>query len=715
MGLFGGLFRGRSQVSQHGELMPAGDLAYPGLQVSLSPISLEKYRDMRRDPTVSSSMQVALTGMLPGVQVVAANEHDPRAMKGKAVAERALAAMRGSPLEMLHALADEGRTFGFTVAEPVWMLSPDGLWTLRALKAKRAESLRTALDCDEYGNLLGIRQTAPGAPDYIPAEDIVYWRHRGGWYEPYGQSALYEAFDAWQAKTIFVRAWAIYLSRHGQGILTWKVPDSQYRGEVSRIKDILQKLQTGTGLPLRSTDDLNLIESNGTPGTVYQQYYQTLDKAIVRAILYQELATSEGVRVGSFAASKTQADVMWSVLRLQGEAFCEAMREQVLAAILRRNGYGDLPVPMLLPEPIGAPPDPATLLQTLTGAVSAGVVPPLTPEQAQDVLARMGVSPAIQAADRSAGSITTKPAAIVQAAAPAHDHTHRLAGPSKYDLRREFDKAEDDAATEIDAVWRKIMPEVLSKIGTALWDTKTGAWKTRQPGAIRDAVTSAIRHRGQELRDTLTRSLEGRYEAGREFGKSVIAKHPRRGKAAAVVGTIEITPTQALDALRQGSFLALQKRYDVLAEDLYYEVYRTLRGDRTIRDAAAGVQSILSARGFTYDQALTLVRTEMTRAYNEGRMGVWSEFETADRDTDEPGLIIGYRFNAVLDNVTTEECEARNGHVFEPGEVDVPPLHFNCRSVLEPVYSDDPAEDLADLRWSTRNDMPTPGFQRKDR
>lgn len=706
-GFFRDLFGGASrQVSVHGEMLPSGDMAYAGQQVSPSPIDISEYRLMRRHPTVASSLEVRLTGMLPGLQVVAADEHDPRAMKSKGVVERCLSLMNGSPLVCLKTLADEGLTYGATIAEPVWTLAPGGYWTLRAIKPKRMESMRTALVCDEYGNLEGVRQTAPGAPDFVAADQIIYWRHRGGWYEPYGVSALYEAYDAWKAQTIFVRAWAVYLSRHGQGIMTWKVPKSQVSAEKTQLVEIMENLQTGMGIVLRDgVDNLELIESSGTPGTVYQAYYQTLDKAMVRAILYQELATGEGVRVGSFAASQTQADIMWSVLRVQGEGFCEDIREQIFPRLLARNGYGDLPVPRLIPEPIGAPPNPAELVNTLSTGIMGGVLPPLTPAQAQDVLARLGVSAAIQEGDRDGGSLSTE-----------HRHdTVKLAAPPKRTpemarLEREMTAAEEAAASDIEAAWRAAVPGIVDRISAGLFDTKANAWKTQAPGVIRDTVTSAIKHRGSELRDAVLKHLENRYQAGAKYGRSKL----RRKKLAAPVGTIEFTPTQALDALKQGAFLALQRRYDTLAENLYYAVTRAVRGDVTIREAAAQIQAVVDEDGFSYDNALTLVRTQMAQAYNEGRMGVWDEFKTNDRYTSDVDAIIAYRWNSVLDHVTTDECRQRDGMVFAPDQIDIPPLHYNCRSVIEPIYAGDAEGSVDALPWTNRADMPIPGFERSE-
>ncbi len=714
MGWLGGLGRwlgvGRRDVSVHGEILPGGDTSYHGQQMSLDPIQASDYRDMLRDATVASALEVRITGMLPGFQLLPAGD-DPGSLRALDCIERALSQMCGSPLGVFSEVAREGLTYGFTVAEPVWMLAPGGLWTLRALKCKRAESLQAAIQADEYGNIEGLRMAAPGAPAFVPASEFVFWRWRGGWYEVTGKSALYEAYDPWRSKTIFARAWAIYLSRHGQGILKWSMPPDRYNaGEISRIKEIMQNLQTGSGIALRSgIDTLEMLESSGSPGTIYQQYYLAMDKAITRAILYQELATGEGARVGSYAASETQADVMWAVLRRQGEAYLEEMREQVGRRILDRNGYPELPVPIFVPEPVAAPPSGVELLSVLSPAVQSGVLPPLTPEQAQGILAQLGISPAIQEADRNAGAIATPRAGMASGGYDETRHRARLAAAA--DLRRDFDRADEAAAQEIADEWAAAVPEIMDRIGRVLWDTRTGAWKSRQPGVIRDAVTNAIKARGQDIRNALVRHLERRYTAGRDDAKADLARRRRRAKAAVAVGTVEITPTQALEALRQGAYLVLQRRYGQIAESLYYSIYRAVRGDLTIRDAAAMVQEILDTEGLNVGQSMTIVRTEMARAFNEGRLSYWSEAETADRYTTEPLRIIGYRWNSILDDVTTDECRERDGRVFAPGEVDIPPIHFGCRSVIEPIYSDD-GEDVDALPWTTRSQVPVPGFMR---
>ena len=61
---------------------------------------------------------------------------------------------------------------------------------------------------------------------------------------------------------------------------------------------------------------------------------------------------------------------------------------------------------------------------------------------------------------------------------------------------------------------------------------------------------------------------------------------------------------------------------------------------------------------------------------------------------DNPDVIKGYRFTAVLDSRTSEICAHHDGNVYDVDDKTyMPPLHWNCRSVAVPVAVD--AEQLA--------------------
>jgi len=78
----------------------------------------------------------------------------------------------------------------------------------------------------------------------------------------------------------------------------------------------------------------------------------------------------------------------------------------------------------------------------------------------------------------------------------------------------------------------------------------------------------------------------------------------------------------------------------------------------------------------------TLSRTNLFEAMNEAR---YAEFT----DPELGGFVVALQYSAILDDRTTDICEALNGQTYAD-DSDVwdqyrPPNHFNCRSVLIPV------------------------------
>lgn len=80
----------------------------------------------------------------------------------------------------------------------------------------------------------------------------------------------------------------------------------------------------------------------------------------------------------------------------------------------------------------------------------------------------------------------------------------------------------------------------------------------------------------------------------------------------------------------------------------------------------------------------TIVRTNLSEAYNSGRMALYSDPEVVD-------VVDALQYSAVIDSRTTEFCRRYDGFTRPPtdpawNEI-VPPNHFNCRSIVVPVVT----------------------------
>lgn len=75
-------------------------------------------------------------------------------------------------------------------------------------------------------------------------------------------------------------------------------------------------------------------------------------------------------------------------------------------------------------------------------------------------------------------------------------------------------------------------------------------------------------------------------------------------------------------------------------------------------------------------------------------------------------LVIGWEFHAIMDSSTTIMCRERHGKVYMRGDegVDVPPLHFQCRSELVPIFAGEDPELDALARDIEFEEQPMPTF-----
>lgn len=73
-----------------------------------------------------------------------------------------------------------------------------------------------------------------------------------------------------------------------------------------------------------------------------------------------------------------------------------------------------------------------------------------------------------------------------------------------------------------------------------------------------------------------------------------------------------------------------------------------------------------------------IVRTNTAYAWNEARQALFT-------DPDMRGFVEAFEYSAILDDRTSEVCEALDGKIQKDWGSMTPPNHFQCRSLLIPV------------------------------
>lgn len=117
------------------------------------------------------------------------------------------------------------------------------------------------------------------------------------------------------------------------------------------------------------------------------------------------------------------------------------------------------------------------------------------------------------------------------------------------------------------------------------------------------------------------------------------------------------------------------------------------------------VDSVRAAGGaaLSVAHATTIVRTEMSKMYNAGRLARYTAPENE-------GFVVALQYDAIIDTRTTHICQHLDGRVIAIDRMDLimeysPPNHFQCRSVWLPVTKFETWRD----DWSTEVE-PERGF-----
>jgi SPP1 gp7 family putative phage head morphogenesis protein len=167
-------------------------------------------------------------------------------------------------------------------------------------------------------------------------------------------------------------------------------------------------------------------------------------------------------------------------------------------------------------------------------------------------------------------------------------------------------------------------------------------------------------------------------------------------------------PVEALIAFENRAWLI----NDVISSDIQsqirYELFEHLKGGRTLRETMDNMRQIFepwvgdpsklmpgSKDIMSAFRLENIIRTETTWAYNQGRLAIG----------DAAGeYILGYQFSAIIDDRTTETCRKADRLVLRKDAATtiklIPPLHYQCRSLLVYVTQDD-----IPVEWSSEKQI----------
>ncbi|MCD6069613.1 MAG: Glittering 9 [Microvirga sp.] len=160
-------------------------------------------------------------------------------------------------------------------------------------------------------------------------------------------------------------------------------------------------------------------------------------------------------------------------------------------------------------------------------------------------------------------------------------------------------------------------------------------------------------------------------------------------------------PEAAIAWLRAKATLFISGLVEKFTDIARNEILEGLRYGRPFRETSGRILEALSPwvgspgldpQALRADRMLTVVRTQSTAAYNQGRI-------VEARRLSGRGLVKGMQYSAVLDRVTTPICRHLHGKQFRIDDPVLdnftPPNHYRCRSILLPITLDMELEPIS--------------------
>jgi phage gp29-like protein len=244
----------------------------------------------------------------------------PASDEGREAAAKITHALEQFPRldEFLHALLD-GISKGFAVIELIWNYTPSGQLAVEDWIAHRQE----AFAFNENGELMLLSPpfqknkhsrdnafyptSSRGAfttvePFSPPPRKFIAFRFGADARHPYGRGLTQRSYWYYWFKKNVLKFWAVYNEKYGSPTAVAKYGPGTSEAERQELVNILDSLQTESGLVVPESVELTLLEQGrGGNGSSYREFLDWCNDEMSKIALGATLTSGEGRRSGSLA------------------------------------------------------------------------------------------------------------------------------------------------------------------------------------------------------------------------------------------------------------------------------------------------------------------------------------------------------------------------------------------------------------------------------
>jgi len=607
--------------------------------------------------------------------------------------------------------------FGFSITEKVFKKINNSKLGLKYLKTRHPNSFK--LFQDDHGNVVKYEQNTSRGLLEVNPDSIIHAINTKRFQNPYGTSDLRPAYNAWFTKTQIVRYFGMFLEKAASPVPIGRYDKNAPQSAIDKIFESLKRFQTKTALVIPKEIEVEFLEANNT-GEAYSKAIHLFNMFIGRSLFIPDLLGFTGSETGggSLALGEKQLNLFFMHIARRRNSLENIINKELVRTLVLYN-YGDIKNP---PKFKFKPLDDmkaVDLAKTWLEAVKGKAYQPN--EEEINHFRKLVKFPEgkVEFASQVISSIPKE-------TTPNGDNDEKENDGVNEEKTQdseieESEEAENNSENNTNEYEKETDTKTFSKI----YDMPSGAYYKKvdfkkianklndYDQSIMDDSRSVVKKMLSDLSDQIEKkNILKSGDATRMDSLSLkYKKELKQILKASFTQLFRDSQSQAANELEKGLYakpVTSQEFLDLIEQESYqfvgdyeYTILKRVKSElvSAIKDGRplSSVLDILSddLQKLSDVQLERYARTKHTEVMNNARVEYFDSTE----------VVVAYQYSAALDDRTSDICSGLHGKIFEKGSEPIPPMHFNCRSLLIPITKYEEYKPTETIRGQSVSDF----------
>ena len=650
------------------------------------------YDEMREDTTVKSVLTLKKMIVLNSDWVIECEDDNIREFLERCLDEYLDDVFKKKLFEIL-----SGMDYGYSVTEKILgAVEYEGSqkWAFTTLKTRAPHGIE--FHADDQGNLIFLLQHAGKSDLELDPSKFIIYSHNKEFQNWYGISELTKGvYEAWRSKRAIMKFWGIHLERYGSPLTVGHIPKTANQGEKELFQTIMKNIQAKTGITVGEGYELEMLQGASDGKSSYQQAVDSFDLMIARSMLIPDLMGFSGSQTGggSYALGKEQFEMFYTTVEYIRDDLERIINRELIKPLVAWN-FGNRIEANFKWQQIDQEKKSEDMKNWIEAVKTGKIHVPIEhmnhfynqvdfPEVEESELQKIEDEKKAMAQQMQSGfgGGDEKENDKDNKKADKKKEEKEFTLESKKKRYRELKVFEkkvdfDDIERTIEggeANYKKNLGDTFKLIINALVnDIRTK--KIVEKKRIEQIGKLKLKHIAR-LRANLNKLMRDAYKLGRVSAKK---------EAEFIIDDPQVLDNEEIaKILKERNQFVIDTETSEIMKRGKNVLINGIRSGDGVREVMSDLETVFG--DYSKARLETIVRTNFMESFNSGRTAQFQQMPNIEM----------YQFSAIMDGRTSDVCIAMDGKIFNKADLSLyePPLHFNCRSLVVPIFSDEVEEN----------------------